>query len=244
MTTIIAIANQKGGVGKTTTAVTLAHGLAMRGFRTLLIDLDTQGHCAVCLGYDKAPDLSSWLAGRINLRMATLTARANLDLIRSDSTTADLKHELSGRRRRENILASALAMPHPYDVVILDCAPSGDVLHDNALMAADYLLVPAKMELLSMDGLAEIMRTLADLRPDSQCQLAGIIPTFWVRTERDPLIHLEPLVTHYGPLIWPVIVKDAMVPVAARLGKTLWEVKKSRSRTGYESVMKQVEGLI
>jgi chromosome partitioning protein len=242
----IAIGNQKGGVGKTNLAVTLGHGLAMRGHRVLIIDLDTQGHVAVCLGLEKEPDLFHWLSGRVALPHAVVhTGRQNLDIIRSDASTADLKTELAGRRWRESILKKALSIPHPYDVVLLDCAPSGDVMHDNALTAADLLLVPARMDQLSMDGLFEIIRTLSDLRPESSCELVGIIPTFWVRTENEPQIQLEPLVRHFGNRVWPVILKDSKIPVANRLGKTLFETRPApRSLAGYSAVLDRLELLI
>jgi len=246
--TIIAVGNQKGGVGKTTTALTLGHGLALRGYSVLLVDTDPQGHQAVCLGMDKAGDLADWLRGRVSLKQAPqYTGRDHLALIRSDGSTADYKVELAGRRFREQVLIKAMdGYQYTYDVAIIDCAPSRDVLLDAAIMAAHYLLVPGKMDQLSADGLSEILSTLHELRDfGSHCELMAVIPTMYDRRESESLTQLDALVSGLGSRVWPTILTDSKVKVAARMGRTLWELKPSpRALAGYTAVLDHLEGLI
>ena len=144
MPTTIAILNQKGGVGKTTTAVTLASGLARIGLRVLLIDLDTQGNVADSLGLPHGDDLRRLLSPDLNCPLeqaVTPSGVENLDVIRSDKSTTALKQTLAGVTLREYILADVL-QNSGYDLILLDCAPSVDLLHFAALVAADLSAYP------------------------------------------------------------------------------------------------------
>jgi chromosome partitioning protein len=141
MQTTIAILNQKGGVGKTTTAVTIASGLARMGCRVLLIDLDTQGNVADSLGLPHGDDLRRLLSPDLRCPLENVITPSGLkclDVIRSDKSTTALKQTLAGVTLREYVLADVL-QDSGYDVIALDCAPSVDLLHFAALVAADYL---------------------------------------------------------------------------------------------------------
>ena len=141
--TIITVANQKGGVGKTTTAVNLAHGAAMRGMSVLVVDLDTQGNVADALGLEDGSELYSWLINGASIGKAAVpaTGRERLSVIRSNKTTAQLKVAVSGMDFREMVISNAL-QGYAFDLVILDCPPSVDILHTAALVAADLLIIP------------------------------------------------------------------------------------------------------
>lgn len=219
--TVIAIANQKGGVAKTTTAVTLAHGLALRFKRVLLIDLDPQGNCADSLGVASGGDLYDWL---IKGRAAIYPARVGLDLLRSDATTANLKRELSANDFGAFALRDALEQ-HGYDVVILDCAPSLDILHVSALMAADRLIIPTKLDQFSSKGIAEILTSLLQLhRRGCRCQLEAVLPTFYDRQTNETQMQLESLAgAPFAAQLYRPIPVDTRIRKANRLGKTLWE---------------------
>lgn len=158
---IAVISNQKGGTGKTTSAVTIGAELARSGYKTLIIDLDSQGNVADSLGLDSGGDLYSLLSPEFSNGLEdviTSGGRSNLDVIRSNKTTAVVKQVLSGMEFSAWALSDKLEA-YPYDIILLDCAPSVDVLHVAALMAADILLVPTRLEQLSIKGIRDALET-------------------------------------------------------------------------------------
>ena len=264
---IVAIANQKGGVGKTTTAVTLAAGAARVGIRTLIIDLDTQGNVADSLGMEEGGDLADWLLGTKPMAEAMAEARYGLWVIRSDKTTAGLKVALAGMDFREGVLKRALRphpqslpktkavlestlRPHPqslpktktvleredgFDLVIIDCAPSVDVLHTAALVAADGLIIPTRLDQFAIKGVLEMLMSLHSVQQatDSDCKLIGILPTFYDRVTNESHDQLKNLASAFKGLVWPPIRQDVNCRIANRMGKTLWEMEKSKAQGDY-----------
>lgn len=247
MHTTLAILNQKGGVGKTTTAVTLATGLARNGYRVLLVDLDTQGNVADCLGLSQGDDLRRLLSPdlRCPLQQAiTPTGVTRLDVIRSDKSTTALKQTLAGVTMREYVLADALEEA-PYDVILLDCAPSADLLHFAALVAADYLLIPTRLDKLAVNGVRDALQTLAALKRISHCQVAGILPTFYERVTLESQEQLIHLAQTFGRLVLPPIPQDTQCRVASRYGKTLWEYSpQAKALLGYQQGKRRVGGYL
>jgi chromosome partitioning protein len=245
MSTILAVLNQKGGVGKTTTAVTLAAGLARSGRRVLLVDLDTQGNVADCLGLPSGGDLRRLLSpdGGVPLDQAVTSGDVeNLDVIRSDRSTTALKQSLAGVTLREYILADALSSSG-YDLVLLDCAPSLDLLHFAALVAADYLLIPTRLDKLALNGVRDALQTLAGLKRVSHCQVAGILPTFYERVTLESHAQLLHLAQTFGRLVLPPIPQDTQYRVASRHGRTLWDyAPQTKALQGYEQGGKAVGG--
>lgn len=249
---ILAVVNQKGGVGKTTTAVTLAHGAAKKGWRTLLLDLDPQGNVADSLGMESGQELYTWLSQEKPIHKMWVEARPNLDVIRSDKTTAKLKKELSGQDFPASVLINALEMDD-HELVVMDCAPSVDVLHTAALVAADYLLIPTRLDQLAIKGVVEVLRSLMAVQRavHAHCALAGVIPTFYDRTTNESQAQLENLAKGFREQVWPPVPQDNQCRVATRLGKTLWEMQPQPRAIrgiataaglvgGYEQVLKRV----
>ena len=162
---IIAVANQKGGVGKTTTAVNLAAGLGLAERRTLLIDLDPQGNATTGLGVDKTGlqrTIYHVLLEGVRIEDARIkTDLEFLELVPADIDLVGAEIELVAMDDRERRLKQALApVKGSYDFIIIDCPPSLGLLTLNALTAADRALVPLQCEYYSMEGLAHILRTI------------------------------------------------------------------------------------
>lgn len=228
MTIYIAFANQKGGVGKTTSAITIGAGWARAGKSVLIVDLDSQGNVADALGLAPASDLARMLMPGIGEPARNVIARsnrANLEVIRADKTTANLKDALSGAMFKERCLLRALDGKINYDAVLFDCAPSLDVLQFAALVLADWLVIPARLEQFSVKGIRDVLSTLKQLHDEgaSSCRLAGIIPTFYEQSTRETREQLDNLVAQFKSYVFPPIPVDTKCREAARSGKTLFE---------------------
>lgn len=186
MARVIAITNQKGGVGKTTTAVNLGASLSASEQRTLIIDCDPQGNTTSALGFPKDPARRTLYQALIlgePIERITLDAQVEgLDLIPSDKNLVGAALELISLENREyrlkSVISSVLAK---YNYVLIDCAPSLDLLTLNALAAADSVLVPIQCEFLALEGVAELLDTLMRLRRSINPSLAveGILLTMY-----------------------------------------------------------------
>ena len=248
---IFAFANQKGGVGKTTTAVTLADGLARMKKRTLLVDLDPQGHLALSFGLEKSPGLYRLVCLDEPLSSVVVPVRPNLDLVAGDKQTEKVKRQITLADFRETILCDILASS-AYDAVLLDLAPSLDVLHINGLIAADWVVIPTRLDALAVDGVKEILTTMAEIgRNGHSYRGYSILPTFFDRTTRETLLQFEELTRVFGASVWPPVPQDTRVRETAAYGQTLWEysprstsiegVKDGRQRLGgYRQVLARV----
>lgn len=225
---VILFYNRKGGVGKTTSATNLGHGLAINGLNVLLVDLDPQGHVGEKLGLEPAGDLYRWLGReQADLEDVVVPARPGLDVIRSNDLTADLEVELISTGMVGQAISSALT-DHPYDMVLFDCAPSNGVLHKDAMRAADYIILPTQLSQLAVHGIMAVLDTLDNLagkgrRKANVAQIAGIIPTLYEQTPGEVREQLSNLANGFDDLVWPLIPKDIKVSESDRAGKTLWE---------------------
>lgn len=231
MTTIGAIANNKGGTGKTTTTANLGHGLSRSGKRVLLIDFDSQGSLSLALGLDPAPSTQRLLLANDPLESVIISARPGLDLVRSNDTLADVRDWLavkSGRDARSALrsLAAALAgNVEGYDFVLIDCGPGLDILTLNALMVAQWVLVPVSVDYLSAAGTAQHVDTIDSLRDvGGRAELKFIVPTFYdKRTNRSREI-LDLLTRTFGPLVTNPIRQNTRLAEAPHNGQTIFEL--------------------
>ncbi|MGA2270843.1 MAG: ParA family protein [Bryobacteraceae bacterium] len=186
MSRVFAIANQKGGVGKTTTAINLAASLAANDFRVLVIDSDPQGNATTGLGVAKdpgRPSLYQVLLEGVPARDAILTTEfEGLHLIFADKNLVGANLELVGIPNREFRLRERIAdIRDEYRFVLIDCPPALDLLTLNALVAADSVLVPIQCEFFALEGISELMDTIDRVRDSFQHALAveGILLTMY-----------------------------------------------------------------
>jgi chromosome partitioning protein len=221
MARVIAIANQKGGVGKSTTAVNVAGYLAASGWRTLLVDMDPQGNASSGLGFTRDPERSSIydvvIEGRAAAEATSTTSIKLLDIITSDISLAGAEIELINMPRRESRLLYALdAILPSYDYILVDCPPSLGLLTLNALVAARYLMVPIQCEFYALEGLGHLSYTLDLVRRQSnpQLELAGIVMTLY-----DSRTTLCRQVVEEVRKIYPDVIFKTMIPRNVRLSE-------------------------
>lgn len=184
---IIAVANQKGGVGKTTTAINLGAALAEEGRRVLLVDIDPQGNASTGLGVDRKPDLKTTydlLIDELPLQDVVIeTEVANLMIAPSTTDLSSADIELVANEKRSFLLHDALRHPdidrYHLDYVLIDCPPSLNLLTVNAMVAAHSVLVPLQSEFFALEGLSQLMMTIREVRQTANpgLRIEGVVLT-------------------------------------------------------------------
>jgi len=222
----LAVFNHKGGTGKTTTSVSLAAGFAQRGLRVLLVDTDSQGNVSVSLGVKAEKTLYHVLVMGLRPSDAAVNVRPNLDLIASNETLAAAELYLAGRQNRDRILRDRLSPGFEgYDVVVLDCSPSLSLLNQNALVAAEGIIVPVACDYLSLVGVRQVVKTVKNVNSllHHPVQIHGVLPTFYDARARICRDALDALKEHFGERVLTPIRAATRVKEAPAQGKTIFE---------------------
>jgi chromosome partitioning protein len=224
---IYAIANQKGGVAKTTTTVSLGAAFAERGLAVLVVDLDPQASLTFSLGYDSdalEPTVHDVIAGRAPL-VKTILQHDEMDLAPANIDLAGSEVALLTRTGREYVLRAELdPLRETYDVVLLDCPPSLGVLTLNGLTAADRALIPVQCETLSHRGVSQLLETITDVQrlTNRDLQIAGLIATMFdsrTRHSRDIMADMQ---ERYGlPIIGAPVRKSVRFAEAPLEGRSI-----------------------
>ena len=241
---VIAIANQKGGVGKTTTTVNLGASLAATGERVLLIDLDPQGNATMGCGCDKnAVELNiyDWIMDNKPLPEVAFQVKPNFQLMPSNTDLTAVEIELMQQTSREKRLQERLAVVREdYDFVVIDCPPSLNILTLNALVAAQGVLIPMQCEYYALEGLTALLETISGVRQTSNPSLAleGIL-----RTMYDPRNSLtrdvsRQLINHFGDDVFrTVIPRNIRLAEAPSHGEpVLYYDRTSRGSVAYQAL--------
>ena len=251
MASVIAVANQKGGVAKTTTVHTLAEALAERGRRVLMVDLDPQACLTYAAGYD--PDRLERTIHDVFLGRATaddvIIEREGPDLLPSSIDLAGSEIHLLTKTGREFVLARALTdVRDRYDIVLIDCGPSLGILTVNALTAADSVLIPFQAETLSDRGVGQLLETINDVRHYTNEHLGvlgGIAAMFDARTNLGKRVLEEVREVHGLNIIEPPIPRSVRVAEAPGEGvSVLRHARRSRSAEAYREVAASLEAML
>ncbi len=247
MRQIIAVLNQKGGVGKTTTVVNVGAALAKVGKRVLIVDFDPQGNATSGLGIDKNQVKASsydLLFAKVTPQQAIIqTQFKNLSIVPTNANLAAAEVELVGQADREHLLKKAFEMLD-YDFVLIDCPPSLGLLTINALTAANKLLIPVQAEYYALEGLSQLLSVVQRVRAglNTQLELLGVVVTmFDSRTSLSEQVYNE-LTKYFGDkMMDTVIPRNVRVAEAPSFGKPVSEHDKwSKGARAYKVLGKEV----
>ncbi len=248
MTEVIAIANQKGGVGKTTTAVNLSAALASLGFETLLIDMDPQGNATSGLGFDKRafePNIYNVLVDLLPLeKTIKQTPLQRLDLAGANPDLTGAEVELVAALARESRLKGALSSIKPrYRYIIIDCPPSLGLLTINALNAADRVIIPIQGEYYAMEGLAQFVDAVNKIRAALNPKLAlegGVLTMFDARMTLSNQVRDE-VTKFFGPSLFSTLIpRTIRIAEAPGFGQSIFQYDpKSKGAEAYLALAKE-----
>ena len=246
----IPVINNKGGVGKTTTAVNVASGLARRGRKVLLVDLDSQGSASISLGVPQnelVPSSAEMLFGDATIEeVIRPTERNKVDLITGSLELANADVRLKQRQNGHNRLREVLStVEDRYQTVIIDCAPSTSILSVNALVAADAFIVPVSPSYLALEGIVSLGKTVRRVRRGigEAAPILGVLLTQVERAQDGVPSAIKQVRNHYGGKVFDTEIRtDATLEEAPSRGQDIFRyAPNSQGAADYERLIDEVE---
>jgi chromosome partitioning protein len=243
---IIAIANQKGGVGKTTCAVNISSGISNLDKKVLVIDLDPQAHLTISLGFSKNLEHNLYtLLGNQSTIENTIINRGNLDIIPSSEKMVRAELDLSTEPGGEYVLREIIGNSiNNYEYIFLDCPPNLLYLTLNALTLSTHVYIPLQTEFLPMDGMKTLISTINTIqkRLNPKLEIGGIICTQYVKNRISHRESLKTIEENFGDLVFKTKIRqNTHLSEAPSFGKSIFEYdEKSNGAKDYHSLCKEI----
>jgi chromosome partitioning protein len=223
----LAVLNQKGGTGKTTTAINLAAGIADRGYDVLLVDLDAQGNVGASLGIRGERTLYHLLVENATVDDVIVPVRGHFDVITADSTLAAAEVALARLdAQRDRVLSERLTVLRGrYQYIVLDCGPSLNLLNQNALSFVDEVMIPVSCDYLALVGVKQVLKTLKDIDKHlgHAVKISGVVPTFFDARTRLAKEAVETLSGHFKERLYEPIRRSTRLAEAPSHRQTIFE---------------------
>jgi chromosome partitioning protein len=246
MTKIMAISNQKGGVGKTTTAVNLSAALGMKGKKVLLVDLDPQGNATSSSGLEKnkLTDTAYDLLINDSETKSVIVKTKFYDVIPANQNLAAAELELVGVKNREAQLKNKLYQNNQYDYILLDCPPSLGLITINALTAAHSVLIPMQCEYFALEGLTDLVNTIKKIKKqiNTEIQIEGLLRTIYDRRNKLTKEVSDQLSAYFPNKVYKTIVpRNVRIAEAPSHGKSAIQFdKRSKGAKAYLELAEEI----
>lgn len=253
MTQVIAVTQSKGGVGKTTTSVNLAHGLVLRGHKVLLIDADTQNQAVKCLGTTASAGFYEYMVKKANINNAIVQPREHLWVLSGGINLARLKDALTARKGSPSVkysyLLDRLAFRNDpksiLDYIIIDTSPGWDILTVNILFAADLAICPVTPDILAIQGFSEFLQNVDAVRRYRQTPFAyRVLPTYLDKRTKKSARIMSMIEAAHRDFLAPPIRVCVKLSECAEHGQTIWEyAPKSSGAVDYTALVDLVQSI-